>query len=45
MPGHILGGSWCEVWLSSDSDDVRQRFEAWLEREGIEAASGFIRFP
>lgn len=36
---------WCEVWLSSDSDEVRQRFESLLEREGIESASGFIRFP
>ena len=36
---------WCEVWLSSDSDEVRQRFEVLLQREGIEATSGFIRFP
>ncbi|MQL52293.1 S8 family serine peptidase [Desulfofundulus thermobenzoicus] len=37
--------AWCEVWLSSDRDEVRQRFEALLEREGIKATSGFIRFP
>jgi subtilisin family serine protease len=36
---------WCEVWLSSDSDDVYKNFEALLESENIEAASGFIRFP
>jgi hypothetical protein len=36
---------WCEVWLSSDSDDVCENFEALLESENIEAASGFIRFP
>lgn len=37
--------AWCEVWLSSDSDDVRQRFEALLSRENIEHNEGFIRFP
>lgn len=36
---------WCEVWLSSDTDEVRQRFEELLRNEGIESASGFIRFP
>lgn len=36
---------WCEVWLSSDSDEVRHRFSVLLEREGIEAVKGFIRFP
>ncbi|MCL5058806.1 MAG: S8 family peptidase [Actinobacteria bacterium] len=36
---------WCEVWLSSDSDEVRQRFDVLLESEGMEAVSGFIRFP
>jgi hypothetical protein len=37
--------AWCEVWLSSDSNEVLQRFEGLLEREGIEAASGSISFP
>lgn len=36
---------WCEVWLSSDNDEVRQRFENLLVREEIEAAIGVIRFP
>jgi hypothetical protein len=35
----------CEVWLSSAGEEVRQRFEHLLEREGIESVSGFISFP
>ena len=36
---------WCEVWLSSEQDDVIHRFESLLRDHNIEAKSGFIRFP
>jgi hypothetical protein len=36
---------WCEVWLSSDSEEVRLRFEELLQTEQIDSARGFIRFP
>ena len=36
---------WCEVWLSSAGENVRQRFEHLLEREQIQSAAGFISFP
>ncbi|MEK6564209.1 MAG: S8 family peptidase [Candidatus Omnitrophota bacterium] len=37
--------TWCEVWLSSETDAVIQRFEEILDREQIEKAKGTIRFP
>lgn len=37
--------AWCEVWLSSDTEEVLQHFEDLLKRENIEAASGSVRFP
>jgi hypothetical protein len=36
---------WCEVWLSSDRDEVRRRFEDLLINESIESVEGFVRFP
>ncbi|MCA9398519.1 MAG: S8 family peptidase [Candidatus Omnitrophica bacterium] len=37
--------SWCEVWLSSDQEDVVQRFEGLLAEQEIESAAGLIKFP
>ncbi|MBI4649784.1 S8 family peptidase [Candidatus Desantisbacteria bacterium] len=36
---------WCEVWLSSDREELIQRFESLLDREKIEKTEGVIRFP
>lgn len=36
---------WCEVWLSSDRDDVIQHFEALLNQQQITFKIGAIRFP
>lgn len=36
---------WCEVWLSSDADDVLDRFERLLAQEQIDKRDGDIRFP
>ncbi|MDM8538194.1 S8 family peptidase [Desulfobacterales bacterium HSG17] len=36
---------WCEIWLSSDTGDVIERFENLLENQGILSKDGFIRFP
>ncbi|HAE40254.1 MAG TPA: peptidase S8 [Candidatus Riflebacteria bacterium] len=36
---------WCEVWLSSDRDEVISRFDKLLKQLKIEDKPGFIRFP
>ena len=36
---------WCEVWLSSDRDEVIEEFNALLERLEIRAREGVIKFP
>ncbi|MEM7125688.1 MAG: S8 family peptidase [Chloroflexota bacterium] len=36
---------WCEVWLSSDTDEVIRSFEKLLEEQNIATKPGFIRFP
>lgn len=36
---------WCEVWLSSDQDDILKRFDDLLKQKNIEADIGIIRFP
>ncbi len=36
---------WCEVWLSSDRDEVILRFETLLARQKISSKTGIIRFP
>jgi hypothetical protein len=36
---------WCEVWLSSDKDDVVDQFEKLLAQQRIKSKTGFIRFP
>lgn len=36
---------WCEVWLSSDKDDVLKQFTDMLEKLQIQSKAGFIRFP
>ena len=36
---------WCEVWLSSDSDDVIGTFEALLQQFQIQAKEGVVKFP
>lgn len=36
---------WCEVWLSSDHQEVIDRFEALLRQERIETRTGVVRFP
>ena len=36
---------WCEVWLSSDSDDVIGRFESLLLQLQIQAKDGVVKFP
>ena len=36
---------WCEVWLSSHSDDVINRFEALLHEHQIPSKDGVVRFP
>lgn len=36
---------WCEVWLSSDQDEVVQRFAALLHQFEIKSKNGVIRFP
>lgn len=37
--------AWCEVWLSSDADEVVQRFVNLLDSEKINSAEGSIQFP
>ncbi len=37
--------AWCEVWLSSDSDEVVAGFDALLRNESIEVAKGTVKFP
>lgn len=37
--------SWVEVWLSTDSDAVIERFDVLLQQHNIEKAEGFIKFP
>jgi len=36
---------WCEVWLSSDAQEVIDKFESLLAIEQIEARTGVVRFP
>lgn len=36
---------WCEVWLSSEKEEVIQKFEALLREQEIESADGLIKFP
>jgi len=36
---------WCEVWLSSDQDEVVQRFETLLSQQQVNSKAGVIRFP
>lgn len=36
---------WCEVWLSSDSTEVIERFEVLLKKHNIESGQGTILFP
>jgi len=36
---------WCEVWLSSDQDEVIERFAALLNEHQINSKCGVIRFP
>ena len=36
---------WCEVWLSSDQDEVIERFVALLDEQQVNYKSGVIRFP
>ncbi|MBN1905320.1 MAG: S8 family peptidase [Deltaproteobacteria bacterium] len=36
---------WCEIWLSSDTDEVISRFENLLNRLKIQSKTGIIRFP
>ncbi len=36
---------WCEVWLSSDQEEVVQRFTALLDKQQINYKSGVVRFP
>ena len=37
--------SWCEVWLSSDKEEIIQKFETLLAEQEIEFADGLIQFP
>lgn len=43
MPGDST--SWIEVWLSSDRDEVIERFEELLRQLRIAKAEGAIKFP
>jgi hypothetical protein len=43
MPGHTP--TWIEVWLSSDTNESIDRFEALLQQHRIKKAEGIIRFP
>ena len=36
---------WCEVWLSSEQEEIVQRFELLLSEQEIYFKSGVIRFP
>jgi hypothetical protein len=36
---------WCEVWLSSDQDEVIQRFNTLLSQQQINSTTGIICFP
>lgn len=36
---------WCEVWLSSDREEVIKRFEYLIARQQINAKPGSIKFP
>ncbi len=37
--------TWVEVWLSSDKDEIIERFNALLQQLQIEKAEGVIKFP
>lgn len=43
MPGD--SSRWTEVWLSSDQDDVIEKFEALIKKRRIKKAKGIIKFP
>lgn len=43
IPGDI--SQWCEVWLSSDTDETIARFDAVLDSLQLQSKTGFIRFP
>jgi len=36
---------WCEIWLSSDSDEAIARFETLINNLQLQSKSGVIRFP
>ncbi|NOK63926.1 MAG: S8 family peptidase [Chloroflexi bacterium AL-W] len=36
---------WCEVWLSSETDEIIERFNQLLNQQNINAKSNVIRFP
>lgn len=36
---------WCEIWLSSESEDVTSRFENLVSHLGLPSKDGVIRFP
>ena len=36
---------WCEIWLSSDEEEVLLRFQALLKKLEFEAKEGVVRFP
>ena len=36
---------WCEVWLSSDEDEIIAKFENLLDEQKIEKRQGIIKFP
>ncbi len=43
MPDDVT--SWVEVWLSSDMDEVIERFYALLQHHELDKADGIIKFP
>jgi hypothetical protein len=43
MPGSAA--LWTEVWLSTDTDDVIEQFNALLQQHQIDKAEGVIKFP
>ncbi|HEY3374648.1 MAG TPA: S8 family peptidase [Candidatus Aquicultor sp.] len=43
MPGEEP--EWCEVWLSSDSDEAIRRFEELLVQQQVNSKTGSIKFP
>lgn len=36
---------WCEVWLSSDSEDAIRRFDELIVQQQVNSKAGYIRFP